>query len=95
MSGKTWIDSFNNPNMVREHIQLINGKRFKFDGYDPTTNTVYEYFGFFWHGHPEHTDHTKINPRTKTTFASLYAATLDKIRMIEDAGFTLVYAWGD
>jgi hypothetical protein len=93
-SGDIWLDSFKNPNLIREHIHFIAGKRFKFDGYDPTTNTVYEYFGYFWHGHPDHTDHSKVNPKTKTTFADLYKATLEKILLIDAAGFNLVYTWG-
>jgi hypothetical protein len=93
-AGNVWLDSFNNPRMIREHTHFIAGKRFKLDGYDPTTNTVYEYFGYFWHGHPDHTDHAKVNPKTKTSFGHLYKSTLTKILLIDAAGFNLVCAWG-
>jgi hypothetical protein len=93
-AGSDWLKSFDNPNIIEEHVKTVNGRRFKFDGYDPTTNTAYEYFGVFWHGHPEYTDHTKTNPRNKISFSKLYADTLDKIKFIQGAGINLVYEWG-
>lgn len=94
-AGQEWLDSFKNPNIEREVPQFIGNKKFKFDGLDRTTNTVYEYFGSFWHGNPEKYQPNDVNCRTGTTFGELYKSTLDKIEIIRSAGFTLVYVWGD
>jgi len=48
----------------------ISGKKHKVDGYDPTTETVYEFQGCLWHGcrtcYPNRKDvkHTYLNERT-------------------------------
>ena len=93
-AGQEWLDSFKNPNIEREVTHYIENRRFKFDGYDRTTNTVYEYFGSFWHGNPDKYKFEDVNPRTHTTFGELYKATLIKIGMIKVAGFNIVYVWG-
>ena len=49
-AGDKWLDSLN---LEREKVMNIGNKRFKVDGFDKTTNTIYEYFGSFWHGHPD------------------------------------------
>jgi len=46
-----WLNSLNNPNILHAENggeQVILG--FKVDGYDPTTNTVYEFHGDAYHG---------------------------------------------
>lgn len=93
-SGDLWISSFNIPSIMREHVICIDGKRYKVDGYDPATNTVYEYFGVFWHGCPSYTDHSKINPRNNIPYQVLYEKTLERIEVFKRAGFNLVYQWG-
>lgn len=93
-TGRVWLDRVAPAHVLREHVLAINDKRFKVDGYDPVTNTIYEYFGVFWHGCPEYTDHTKCNPRNGKPFAELYDATLQRIATFRSAGFNLVYEWG-
>lgn len=94
-AGQEWLDGFNNPNIEREFVRYIGTKKFKFDGFDQTTNTVYEYFGSFWHGNPKKYDADDINCRTKTSFGELYNATLEKIKAIKNAGYKLIFIWGD
>jgi hypothetical protein len=91
--GEQWISSFNNPLMEREKILYVDDRRFKVDGFDHSTNTIYEYFGKFWHGCPTYTDHTKINPRNHIPFKDLYTATLVRIETFESNGFNVVYEW--
>ena len=51
-----WLDSLNIK--IREKsIKLHNGKKCIVDGYDPITNTVYEFNGDFWHGNPQKFNH--------------------------------------
>lgn len=93
-SGDAWMDKVSSPSTIREHVMVIEGRRYKVDGYDPDTNTIYEYFGVFWHGCPSYCDHTKDNPRNKTPYKVLYEKTLERIATFERAGFNLVYEWG-
>jgi hypothetical protein len=80
-SGETeWLDCINNPNIIRQYCIRIGKKRYNVDGFDPATNTVYEFNGDFWHGNPEFYNPNDINPRTAParTFGELYSATLKK-----------------
>ena len=58
---KTWLGSWNNPNIVTnpqhrivlesEAHRIATGRGYlQVDGYDPTTRTVYEFLGCLWHG---------------------------------------------
>lgn len=93
-SGRAWIESVC-PQALRGHPITIEDHKFKVDGYDPTTNIVYEYFGKFWHGHPDYFNSDDINPRNGITFGKLYELTLEKIRIIEQSDFNFIYIWGD
>lgn len=93
-SGSAWLQRVAPPTVLKEHVLQVNGRKFKVDGYDPETNTVYEYFGVFWHGCPSYTDHTKVNPRNGVPFKVLYEKTLQRIATLEGAGFKLVSEWG-
>ena len=93
-TGAAWLTSVC-PQAVPEYVLWVDNKRFKVDGFDPKTNTVYEYFGRFWHGHPDYFNPNDIHPRSGIPFGVLYWLTLDKIKVLEKSGFDLVYTWGD
>ena len=73
---------------------FIGDQRFKVDGFDPTTNTIYEYFGSFWHGHPDRKDLIGLHPFYKIPYTELYQKTLNRIKHFEDNNYTVVYKWG-
>jgi len=90
-----WLDSLNIPNDP-EHRQVvlkIGKNKFKADGYDSITNTVYEFNGDFWHGNPKIFNPNDINPRTYKTYGTLYEETLQRRQLILDAGYHLVEIW--
>lgn len=93
-SGARWVTIAAPTTVIREHVLHINNRKYKVDGYDPSTNTIYEYFGVFWHGCPSYTDHTKVNPRNGVPFKTLYEKTIARIETFKAAGFNLVYEWG-
>jgi hypothetical protein len=72
---------------------IIPGTRYKADGYGESINTVFEFHGDFWHGNPKLYNETKINPRTNTTYGSLYETTVKKSNIIKEMGFKLVEIW--
>ncbi|XP_028132068.1 uncharacterized protein LOC114327599 [Diabrotica virgifera virgifera] len=87
-----WLNQF--PNI--QHA-LIGGEvticGAKVDGYDPNTNTVYQYNGCFWHGHPECYAPDTINRANKETMSDLYERTVRRVNQIKEAGYNLVEIW--
>lgn len=66
----------------------------KVDGYCHETNTVYEFHGTFWHGHPDFFDPNIVHPITKTkTYGTLYKETLARDEKIRNLGYKLVTIW--
>ena len=57
------------------------------DGYDPITNTIYEFYGDYYHGHPKLFDPKMMNPTSKKTFGELYRLTKLREKHIIQAGF--------
>jgi hypothetical protein len=84
-----WLDSLNIPKEYRQY-PLIG---FKVDGFDPTTKTVYEFNGDFWHGNPKIYDLNKINIKVGITFGELYKNTLDKEETLVKEGYKVVTMW--
>lgn len=66
---------------------------YKVDGYIESTNTIYEFWGDFWHGNPEVYSELDINSVTNTTFGYLYERTREKVRTLQQAGFNVVQQW--
>lgn len=94
LAGDGFIKSFNNDNIIKEKIIFIGNKRFKVDGYDETTKTIYEYFGTFWHGHPDRKDLVGIHPFYKLPYTEIYQKTLNRINFFEENGYKVIYKWG-
>lgn len=95
--SQQWLDSFNNPDLIREHHIKINDKPFIVDAYDPQTNTIYEYLGKFWHGHPtlQEIKKSKINPVNKRPYKELYEETLIRLDTFRKNGYNVIYKWED
>ena len=72
-------------------IRLKDGNRYYADGYLPKTKTVYEFWGDYWHGHPN-----KVSPETRIgnkTAYELYIATMVKRKKYLEHGYSLVEIW--
>lgn len=92
-----WLNDLEKKKNIKIERNLtiyIDNKRFHPDGFDHKTNTIYEYNGYFWHGHPDYYHPNDINPRTKTTFGELYRKTLKREELIKSAGYNLIVKWG-
>ena len=89
-----WIDGFNNPNIEKGGGHTVEGRNFEFDGFDKTTNTIYEFYGDYWHGNPRVYD-----PDDKIfygkTFGELYEKTLKREEFLISCGYSLVTIWED
>lgn len=63
------------------------------DGYNNKTNTIYEFQGDFWHGNPNIFNQNDINPKTNTTYGSLYEKTQNKIKLLKNKGYNIKEIW--
>lgn len=88
-----WLNSLNIQNLQRQvKLDCLKSNQ-TVDGYDPETNTVYEFYGDYWHGNPEKYDLNKIHPARKVTFGELYRRTIEKENIIKNAGCNLITMW--
>lgn len=93
---RKWLDEIGVPN-TREHRQVVlemNGVSVRVDGFVRETNTVYEFWGDFWHGNPAVYCSTDINPIAKKTYGQLYEETQTKRNLILHTGYKLIEQWG-
>jgi hypothetical protein len=88
-----WLDSLHIPLECRQVSIQINGRIIKADAYDPVTNTVYEFYGDFWHGNPTVFDPNKTNNVKNMTFLECYNRTLDREDLIKSNGYNMITMW--
>lgn len=88
-----WLDSLNIPGLSRQHKLKVGSRRFTVDGYDPITNTVYEFNGDYFHGNPRLYDAVWVQRLAKQSFGALHHKTQDKERTLKEAGFNIVSIW--
>jgi len=90
-----WLDKLGvHPDYRQHHITSASGKVYIVDGYDPFTNTVYEWNGSFWHGNPTYYDQDKAHPVKKNlTYGELYDQTLRKQQDLLESGYNLIVEW--
>lgn len=89
-----WLDFNKIPNdKNHRHLTLkINGRNILVDGFIPETNTVYEFYGDFWHGNPKKYKPNEKNHVTKNTFEYLYNKTMNREEAIKSK-YNLVSIW--
>ena len=65
----------------------IDGKTYKVDGYCEENNTVYEFYGCFWHGCPNCYRQNVINSKNQKDMGTLNDQTIEKRENIKSAGY--------
>jgi hypothetical protein len=90
---KHWLDSLRINEKYRQYCIVIKNKRLFVDGFDPTSNTVYEFYGDLWHGNPTKYFKDDINIFTNTSFGELYSNTLKREQKLKHAGYNVVSIW--
>ena len=65
----------------------IDGKTYKVDGFCEETNTVYEFYGCFWHGCPNCYKSNIINSKNQRDMGTLNDLTIEKRENIKSAGY--------
>lgn len=88
-----WLDVLGIDSANRQKTIKVGERLFFVDAYDPTSNTIYEFYGDYWHGNPALYSSNEVNANNHKTFGELYAKTIEKEKVLKDAGFILVSIW--
>ena len=90
-----WLNHLGIPNTPKyRFIRLeIGGKIIKPDAYDPDTNTIYEFYGDYWHGNPKKFASNDMNLISSKTFGVLFQETMVREDLLRSAGYNLVSIW--
>lgn len=86
-----WLDMLAIEEKFRQHIIVIQGKKFKVDACKD--NIIYEFLGDYWHGNPDKFDLNLINRQVNKYFGELYKCALERIQLFEDNGYTVEFIW--
>lgn len=74
----------------------INLGPYTVDGYDPGSNTVYEFYGCYWHGCPKchpRLENENHPHRVDCTYGTLYEETLIREHHLRKQGYQVVSIW--
>ncbi len=71
----------------------IPGSRFSVDGYCAETNTVYEFYGDYWHGNPKVYPPHILNDTKCITMGELYQETIAREQEIKKLGYNVISIW--
>lgn len=82
-----WLNSLLVP------IRLFKIQKSTVDGYDPKTNTIYEFLGDYWHGNLEIYQASQMNLTKKLTFGELNKRTFERLHKLKNEGYNVVYIW--
>ena len=85
------IETSLNTTLTRQY--RIPNTIFKSDGYDPKTNTIYEFLGDYWHGNPKIFDFDKVNVNNGVSFKELNQKTFERFDEIKKLGYNIKYVW--
>jgi hypothetical protein len=92
---RAWLDELGVPEEYRQAAFKVGNKQYRADAFDPTTNTIYEFYGDYWHGNPRVFPPDKINRHNKTTFGQLYKDTIEREQALTKSGYNVVAIWED
>jgi hypothetical protein len=90
-----WLDSLNIPRCAQNRqVKLIAGSStYVVDGYNPSTNTAYEFWGDFWHGNPVKYNLDDIHPICAVPYGKLLENTKLKVSNLKKSGFNVIEMW--
>ncbi len=91
--SQRWLDTLNIPAESRE--VWLGELKFRADGFDSKTNTVYEFLGDYWHGNPQIFSPGEINSHNKIAFGDLYNITIKRFDLLIKNGYKICYIWED
>lgn len=90
-----WLNSLNIPEDTkhRQVIIKIGNKKFKVDGFEPDTKTIYLFHGDYWHGNPDIFKQNDIHPHCKISYKELFEKTKKYEQYLLKNGYKLIIMW--
>lgn len=88
-----WLDYIKVPEEYRNKRIIINNKKYRVDAYNPFSNTVYEFYGDYWHGNLKIYNPNDFNKHNKFYFGELYLNTIKRQNKIISAGYDFIFIW--
>ena len=82
-----WLNSLLIP------IRSYKVNNFIADGFNPTTNTLYEFLGDYWHGNLNRYKSDEVNITNKRTFGELNKRTFKRFDELKEMGYKIIYIW--
>ena len=82
--------------MLIEHVRNGGEKqvdRYSLDGYNPETNTAFEFHGCIWHGCRKCYGRDTMNPVSGRTMQDLHESTMEKQLYLRQHGLNVVEMW--
>ena len=72
----------------------LGDRQLPVDGFDPTSNTPYQYMGCYWHGCPCCFEAEDPHPTRGKTYGYWYQRTMENITYLEEIGYSPIVQWG-
>ena len=91
-----WLNYMSNGDNIKHALNggekklTIGNKTYKVDGFCEETNTVYEFYGCFWHGHSSCYKPNVVNSKSQKDMGTLNGLTVEKCDTIKNAGYNHV-----
>lgn len=87
------VEFLNFLNVPQRNYRIPEWKLKAVDGFDPKTNTIYEFLGDYWHGNPMKYDPKQIHPRRKISFRQMFDETFTMLNKLKQLGYNVCYIW--
>ena len=72
----------------------LGDRQLPVDGFDPASNTPYQYMGCYWHGCPSCFDPEDPHPTRGETYGFWFQRTMENVAYLEKIGYPPVIEWG-
>lgn len=90
--GETdWLTSLSIENEHRHKTIYIGEKRYFVDAI--VGNTIYEFYGDYWHGNPNIYRYYDINVINNINFGRLYEKTIEREEILKKNGYNIISIW--
>lgn len=85
-----WLNTLNIL-LENRNVRIEKNRKISVDAL--VENTVYEFYGSYWHGDPRLFDSNDINNHNQKTFGSLFNKTVLREKQIEALGYKVNFLW--
>lgn len=76
-----------------ESEYLVPQTKYHVDGYCKESNTIFEFYGDYWHGNPKKYNLNDVNKINNKTFGDLYKKTIERENELKALGYNIVSMW--